>query len=48
MGPIPGMDPFHEQLARVALDAAGMIERRRYEFLALGRSYTVRPAKYPV
>lgn len=24
MTPIPGMDPFHEQLARVALDAAGM------------------------
>ena len=23
MGPIPGMDPFHERLARVALDAAG-------------------------
>ena len=24
MAPMPGMDPFHERLARVALDAAGM------------------------
>lgn len=24
MGPIPGMDPFHERLARIALDTAGV------------------------